>query len=58
MQLPFFTIAQSTRAVCDFGELLRAGEVQMVIDIRTVPVTYPAAQPVEARAVRREEVRR
>lgn len=37
MTLPFFTIGHSTRSIPDFVELLRAGEVAMVVDIRTVP---------------------
>jgi uncharacterized protein (DUF488 family) len=37
MPLPFFTIGHSTRTIEDFVELLRVGEVRMVIDIRTVP---------------------
>ena len=37
MQLPFFTIGHSTRSIPEFVDLLRAGEVQTVIDIRTVP---------------------
>jgi len=35
--LPFFTIGHSTRTVGDFVELLRAGGVRMVIDVRTIP---------------------
>jgi uncharacterized protein (DUF488 family) len=37
MPLPFFTIGHSTRTIADFVELLRVGQVRMVIDIRTVP---------------------
>ena len=37
MTLPFFTVGHSTRSIEAFVELLRAGEVGMVIDIRTVP---------------------
>ena len=37
MTLPFFTIGHSTRTIPEFVELLRAGEVRMVVDIRTVP---------------------
>lgn len=37
MTQPFFTIGHSTRAVDEFVELLRAGEVRMVVDIRSVP---------------------
>lgn len=35
--LPFFTIGHSTRTIAEFVDLLRAGEVGMVVDIRTVP---------------------
>lgn len=37
MPPPFFTIGHSTRTIPDFVELLRAGEVTHVVDIRTVP---------------------
>ena len=37
MTLPFFTIGHSTRAIPEFVDLLRKGEVNMVVDIRTVP---------------------
>ena len=37
MTLPFFTIGHSTRTIPEFVELLRAGEVGTVVDIRTVP---------------------
>lgn len=37
MPLPFFTIGHSTRAIADFVALLRAGQVETVVDIRTVP---------------------
>lgn len=37
MTLPFLTIGHSTRTIPEFVELLRAGEVAMVVDIRTVP---------------------
>jgi uncharacterized protein (DUF488 family) len=37
MPLPFFTIGHSTRTIADVVELLRVGEVRMVVDIRTVP---------------------
>jgi uncharacterized protein (DUF488 family) len=37
MTLPFFTVGHSTKSISEFVELLRAGEVAMVIDIRTVP---------------------
>ena len=35
--LPFFTIGHSTRAIAEFVDLLCAGKVAMVVDIRTVP---------------------
>ena len=34
---PFFTIGHSTRTVGQFVDLLRAGEVAMVVDVRTIP---------------------
>jgi uncharacterized protein (DUF488 family) len=37
MPAPFFTMGHSTRTIEDFVELLRAGDVRTVIDIRTVP---------------------
>lgn len=37
MPLPFFTIGHSTRTIGELVELLRAGEVSLVVDIRTVP---------------------
>ena len=37
MILPFFTIGHSTRTIEEFVDLLRVGEVGMVVDIRTVP---------------------
>lgn len=37
MPLPFFTIGHSTKAIPDFVELLRAGQVALVVDVRTVP---------------------
>jgi len=35
--LPVFTIGHSTKTIPEFVELLRAGEVKIVVDIRTVP---------------------
>ncbi len=35
--LPVFTIGHSTRTISEFVDLLRAGQVQLVVDIRTVP---------------------
>jgi uncharacterized protein (DUF488 family) len=37
MPPPFFTIGHSTRSIAEFVDLLRAGEVAHVADIRTVP---------------------
>jgi uncharacterized protein (DUF488 family) len=36
-QPPIFTIGHSTRSIPEFVELLRAGPVDMVVDVRTVP---------------------
>jgi len=36
-QRPVFTIGHSTRSIPEFVELLRAGEVQLVVDIRSFP---------------------
>jgi uncharacterized protein (DUF488 family) len=35
--LPVFTAGHSTRTIDEFAELLRAGQVEMVVDIRSVP---------------------
>lgn len=37
MSLPFFTVGHPTRSIPAFVDLLRAGGVELVIDIRTVP---------------------
>src|SRR3569623_1173685 len=37
MRLPFFTVGHSTRTIEAFVELLAAGEVSLVADIRSVP---------------------
>src|ERR1044072_7834199 len=37
MTYPFFTIGHSTRSIEDFIHLLRAGEVDFIADVRTVP---------------------
>ena len=37
MRLPFFTIGHSTRPIPEFVDLLRAGGVRRVVDVRTVP---------------------
>lgn len=35
--LPFYTIGHSTRSIDDFVALLKAADVELVVDIRTVP---------------------
>lgn len=49
MPLPIFTVGHSTRSVEAFVELLRAGQVDMVVDIRSVPRsrTNPQFNPDE-----------
>jgi len=37
MTLPVYTIGHSTRTIVEFVELLRAGRVETVVDIRSVP---------------------
>jgi uncharacterized protein (DUF488 family) len=37
MTHPFFTIGHSTRSILEFVELLREVEIQLVVDVRTVP---------------------
>jgi uncharacterized protein (DUF488 family) len=37
MRLPFFTIGHSTRTIPQFVDLLRVGEVEVVVDIRSIP---------------------
>ena len=37
MTHPFFTIGHSTRSIAEFVELLRESEIQLVVDVRTVP---------------------
>ena len=37
MAHPFFTIGHSTRSIEDFVDLLRQAEVQLIVDVRTVP---------------------
>lgn len=37
MTLPFFTVGHSTRSIPEFVDVLRAGPVELVIDVRTVP---------------------
>lgn len=35
-KLPFFTIGHSTRSIPEFVDLLRAAEVQLVVDVRSI----------------------
>lgn len=37
MANPFFTIGHSTRIIQEFVDLLRSSEVEVVVDVRTVP---------------------
>ena len=37
MTHPFFTIGHSTRSIAEFVALLRAADIQLVVDVRTVP---------------------
>jgi uncharacterized protein (DUF488 family) len=37
MTHPFFTIGHSTRSIAEFVELLRESEIEVVVDVRTVP---------------------
>jgi len=37
MSLPVYTVGHSTRTIEQFVDLLRAGAVELVVDIRTVP---------------------
>ena len=37
MTFPFFTIGHSTRAVTEFVDLLKAEQVRLVVDVRTIP---------------------
>lgn len=34
---PIYTIGHSTRTILEFTDLLRCGEVELVVDVRTVP---------------------
>jgi uncharacterized protein (DUF488 family) len=34
---PFFTIGHSTHPISEFGNLLRASQVHLVVDVRTIP---------------------
>lgn len=35
--LPVYTVGHSTRTITEFAALLRAGQVEMVVDIRSIP---------------------
>ena len=35
--MPFFTIGHSTRSIAEFAELLRASQVELVVDVRHMP---------------------
>lgn len=48
---PFFTIGHSTRTIEDFIELLRAPQIQLVVDVRTVPKSRANPQFNEDRLV-------
>jgi len=37
MAYPFFTIGHSTRSIGDFIELLAASQIDLVVDVRTIP---------------------
>jgi uncharacterized protein (DUF488 family) len=37
MTHPFFTIGHSTRSIAEFTDLLREADIQLVIDVRTMP---------------------
>jgi len=37
MALPFFTIGHSTRPVSEFADLLESQQIQLVVDVRTIP---------------------
>src|SRR5580704_2803963 len=37
MAKPFFTIGHSTRSIPEFVELLRASDVEQVVDVRSMP---------------------
>jgi uncharacterized protein (DUF488 family) len=37
MAYPFFTIGHSTRPIGDFIELLTASQIELVVDVRTIP---------------------
>ena len=44
MKRPFFTIGHSTRSIPEFVELIRAFNVELVIDVRTTPMSRKNSQ--------------
>src|SRR5579872_1618892 len=34
---PIFTVGHSTRSIAEFAELLRVGQAELVVDVRSVP---------------------
>jgi uncharacterized protein (DUF488 family) len=48
MPFPFYTIGHSTRSIAEFIDLLRAGKVEVVVDVRTVPRSRANPQYGEA----------
>jgi len=39
MKRPFFTIGHSTRSIPEFVDLVRASNVELVVDVRTIPMS-------------------
>jgi uncharacterized protein (DUF488 family) len=39
MQRPFFTIGHSTRSIPEFADLVRASHIDLVLDVRTIPMS-------------------
>ena len=44
MAKPFFTIGHSTRSIAEFAELLRASQVELVVDVRHMPRSHTNPQ--------------
>jgi len=44
MKRPFFTIGHSNRSIPDFVELVRASDIELVIDVRTTPMSRSNSQ--------------
>jgi uncharacterized protein (DUF488 family) len=44
MAHPFFTIGHSTRPMTEFVDLLRAAEIGLVVDVRTIPRSHTNPQ--------------